>query len=239
MLQTLPYASLTLAGYAYFFGVALIFLNTSTSAVTAEDWAMTGWSVGAILFAGVFASFFNYTVMAWVNNRVGPLLVMVFYPVQSFATPLLNFLIFGTVISAEEALGGAVICGGLACVLWAKYREGSPATGAVEVDDATAEAATLVLTQRDVEELAAAAQTGDAASAQVLLPIIERTFSRRAIGGGAGAMTGADEESALLKESTKEGTPRARSATVSSLLSSVTGVRKRLPRERSVVVAML
>lgn len=203
---------------------------------------MTGWSVGAILFSGVFASFFNYSVMAWVNSRVGPLLVMTFYPVQSFATPLLNYLLFGAVIKVEEAIGGAVICCGLACVLWAKFREGnSPATGAVDMDESAAEAVTLILSPRDVDALAAAAQTaGDAASAQVLLPLIERSLSRRVVGsGGAGAIAAVDEESALLGAAALQGTPRARSATVSALLLGAACARKRLPRERSVVVAML
>lgn len=230
MLQTLPYASLTLAAWAYFCGGALVLLNATTSATTATAWAVTPVGAGAVLFSGVFAAFFNYAAMAWVNARLGPVLVMSFYPLQSVLTPLLSAALLGTTVRRETAAGGAAIVAGLFCVLWAKHAEGdAPATGVVEAD-ATADAATVVLSRADVDALVSAASAGgDAAAAAAVIPMIERSFSRAA--GLGGAVAG--EDTALLA---RGGALRARAASAAAL---GIGAHRRVARERSVAVAVL
>jgi len=45
-------------------------------------WEIPPAGVGAILYAGLLSSALNYSMMAWVNKRTSPVLVMAFYPLQ-------------------------------------------------------------------------------------------------------------------------------------------------------------
>ena len=232
-LQTLPYSSLTLAAYAYFTGTALVLLNMTTSATKSSDWELSYAGVGAVLFSGILSSFFNYSAMAWANARIGPVLVMSFYPVQSVATPLLAYLFLGAEPLSPAAIGGGVgVVVGLALVLWAKYMEGSPVTGIVVADDEMEEAATLVLTRKDVDVLTNAAILGDdTAVASAVMPLLQRSLSRRNVGGGRGgeALLGGGGREPLYNQH------RTRAASASAIYIATT-VRHRLTREKSVAV---
>lgn len=48
---------------------------------------------------------------------------MAFYPVQSFATPLLAFLLLGAPLTSGDAVGGLIIIAGLALLLYVRWRE--------------------------------------------------------------------------------------------------------------------
>lgn len=88
----------------------------------------SGWL--AICYAAFLTSAFNYAAMIWVNRRVGPVLVMMFYPWQAVCTPLLAFLFLGSTLSSNDVVGGLLIVAGLALCVVAKWRERVAAAGA-------------------------------------------------------------------------------------------------------------
>jgi drug/metabolite transporter (DMT)-like permease len=154
MLSRFGYPSLMLATWAYIVGTALIALNATTSATASAAWAIDGAAAGAILYSGLFSSFFAYGAMAYVNARVGPVTVMAFYPLQSVLTPVLSSLFLGTSMQPADVGGGAAIAAGLALCVWAKVAEGTaPANSLVGMDEDAAEAVTVVLSPRDVVAL--------------------------------------------------------------------------------------
>ena len=185
-----PPNSLTPSGpYADVLGATLIALNASTSAVTSSAWAMDSHTAGVILYSGLFSSFFAYGAMAFVNARLGPVTVMAFYPLQSVITPVLSSIFLGSTVQPADIGGGGAIVAGLALCLWAKVAEGSaPANGLVGMDEDAAEAATVVLSPRDLAALAEALSGGGGGGGAEE----EGAGSgSEAVQGGAGARVGA------------------------------------------------
>jgi drug/metabolite transporter (DMT)-like permease len=137
------YTPSTIVAWGYANGAGLVLLATLPSAASFNlNIATSGWI--AIFYSSLVSSAFNYALMAWVNSRTSPALVMSFYPWQSIATPFLAWVIMGVPLHPEDAAGGAIIVLGLALLVYARYREGKAGAGGTgkhaELKDAHAEA---------------------------------------------------------------------------------------------------
>lgn len=120
------YSPLTIVAWGYTYGAfltALAAIPGATSSLTTGAWKLStsGWI--AILYSSLVSSAFNYSLMAWVNSHSSPVVVMAFYPWQSIATPILAYIILGTPIEADDAMGGIIIILGLGLLMVARYRE--------------------------------------------------------------------------------------------------------------------
>lgn len=123
------YSPIFVVAWGYVTGSILTLLAVIPCTLSAQAWVVpaSGWV--AILYAGCLSSGFNYAAMAYVrlaapaeyctfnphpcrcqvNKRTSPVLVMSFYPAQSFFTPMLSYIFLGSVVSPEEGVGGGVI----------------------------------------------------------------------------------------------------------------------------------
>lgn len=128
------YATSVVVAWGYCSGAVLTFMSVATCVTDAAAWRVTPSGWGTILFAALFSSALNYSLMAWVNRRTSPLFVMAFYPLQSVATPVLAFFITGTPFVARDAGGGALVIAGLAVLIYARWLE-SHAAGHVQLAD--------------------------------------------------------------------------------------------------------
>ena len=120
------YDPVVIVAWGYFSGSCLTLLSVipylvlDTSAATGgpSPWSISpaGWR--AICYAAFLTSAFNYSAMIMVNRKVGPVLVMAFYPWQAICTPILASIFLGSVLSTNDIVGGIIIIVGLAlCVL--------------------------------------------------------------------------------------------------------------------------
>lgn len=75
-LKSFGYPSLMLATWAYVLGTFIIATSAAIACSDAAAWKVTPAGAGAIAFSGILSSFFNYWMMAYVNARTSPLLVM-------------------------------------------------------------------------------------------------------------------------------------------------------------------
>ena len=103
----------------------------------AASWQLPAEAIAAVVFAGVLSSFVNYSAMAWVNSITSPTLVMIFYPLQSFLSPLFASIFLHESISAVDYCGGAVIVFGLACCIYSTVLEAPDAGSLTEQESAT------------------------------------------------------------------------------------------------------
>jgi drug/metabolite transporter (DMT)-like permease len=124
------YSPIVVAAWCYGAGLVVLSLSVATGAASPSDWTLDLRAAGAIAFAGVFASAFAYGAMAWANKLVGPVLLIVFFPLLPLFTAILVWILDGIVISLGAALGGVCITAGLACVVAAKFRETNDAAAA-------------------------------------------------------------------------------------------------------------
>ena len=120
------YSPLTIVAWGYTYGAcltALAAIPAASSAVNTGGWklAASGWL--AIIYSSLISSAFNYSLMAWVNSHTSPVVVMAWYPWQSICTPILAYLILGTPMEADDALGGVIIIIGLSLLMAARYKE--------------------------------------------------------------------------------------------------------------------
>lgn len=120
VLNTLEYSPLFVTTWTYLTGAVLILMSALVAAPPAAQWHLNAAGVGGVLFSGVFATFFNYAAMAWVNKRTEGVFVSSFFPLQSFLTPLLSTLVLGAHITPSDYVGGCIIVGGLACCVAAQ-----------------------------------------------------------------------------------------------------------------------
>jgi hypothetical protein len=195
MLKENSYAPLLLVAWAYLIGTGLIGLTVAVAFVDASAWKISATAAGAIFYAGVLNSFFNYSAMAFCNARTSPLIVTAFYPLQSILTPLLSSIFLGEEVSSADLAGGAIIVVGLFTCLYGRYLSevGSPASAIVE-ESADAAVCTVALTRDDVTQLAAAAAASNSESLEDTNCDVEAFDSKtlgRNIGGSYGTAGGA------------------------------------------------
>ena len=81
-----------------------------------SQWILTGPEWRGVLYGGVVASGFNYTVMTWVNGAVGASVVAMFLPLQPVAAAALGWVFLGDAVYSGTLAGGAAIAAGLASV---------------------------------------------------------------------------------------------------------------------------
>lgn len=159
------YEPVSIVAWGYASGSALTMLSVIPYLVLAPsggwDISASGWR--AICFAAFLTSALNYSLMIYVNKKVGPVLVMAFYPWQAICTPLLASAFLGSVLTANDAVGGILVVIGLALCVLAKWRE----RGVVAAAAAAAAAATAANEKADT----------DAAVAQQLASSTVDTFA--------------------------------------------------------------
>ena len=159
VLAKFGYPSLTVAAWSYTTGAFLVGLSVTTGA-TPSYWDFSPITLGALAFSSVFAAYFNYYAMAWVNSITAAWFVISFYPLQSILTTYLSALFLGTDVGPFDFLGGGVVILGLFFCIGGQILDGTGfVTGKVEIDRNT-EAATLSLTVKDLEELVEAERGG-------------------------------------------------------------------------------
>ena len=119
------YEPVAIVAWGYASGSALTLLSVIPYLVLAPsggwDISASGWR--AICFAAFLTSALNYSLMIFVNKRCGPVLVMAFYPWQAICTPLLASVFLGSILSANDVVGGVIVILGLSLCVLAKYRE--------------------------------------------------------------------------------------------------------------------
>ena len=128
----LRYAPVVIVGWAYVAGAVVTLLSLIPSLSDGSvSFSISGFGWIAIVYAGLISSAANYSAMAYVNKTTGPVFMMMHYPIQSFATPLLGFFILGSTVSVTDALGGTIIIVGLALCLYAKSLESRGEKGSI------------------------------------------------------------------------------------------------------------
>jgi drug/metabolite transporter (DMT)-like permease len=161
------YRAFTVVAWGYAYGAVLVLLSIVPCATSTALWHIgpSGWT--SICFSAFVTSAFNYALMAEINSRTSPVMVMAFYPWQSVATPVLSYLILGTKLSSSDGGGGFVICVGLFALAWARWREAGGAQGAHALHQALPEEKEAAAPD-DAALPAAAAAAAAAAPAPVL-----------------------------------------------------------------------
>lgn len=127
------YDSLVVVAWGYTFGALQVLMSVIPCVTESSAWSLSSSGIGAIAYSSLLSSAFNYAVMIQVNKAVGPVAVMAAYPLQSVMTPLLSFAILGMGFEWSDAIGGGIIIGGLALLIYAR-REERQAIGSGAVD---------------------------------------------------------------------------------------------------------
>jgi drug/metabolite transporter (DMT)-like permease len=122
------YSPTTVVAWGYATGSLLTFISVVPAISDMTDGKGMSFSIGpsgwvAILYSALLSSAFNYTLMAAVNKHTSPLTVMSFYPWQSIATPTLSWLILGSPLKRDDAIGGTIIVCGLYLLTAARSQE--------------------------------------------------------------------------------------------------------------------
>ena len=126
------YRAFTVVAWGYAYGAVLVLLSIVPCATSTALWHIgpSGWV--SICFSAFVTSAFNYALMAEINSRTSPVLVMAFYPWQSIMTPVLAWAILGSPLSSSDGGGGFVICVGLLALAWARWQEGGGGAAAAQ-----------------------------------------------------------------------------------------------------------
>eukprot|EP00271_Cylindrocystis_brebissonii_P022428 TRINITY_DN8633_c0_g1_i1.p1 TRINITY_DN8633_c0_g1~~TRINITY_DN8633_c0_g1_i1.p1 ORF type:complete len:191 (+),score=15.46 TRINITY_DN8633_c0_g1_i1:272-844(+) len=112
---------ISVTAISYFFATGLMM----AVGVLFVDFSIASWTLsppqfGAALYAGVVASALNYALLTWANQRVGPAMVALYYPLQPVASAFLSRWCLGTPVFPGVILGGAFILSGLYLVMWGR-----------------------------------------------------------------------------------------------------------------------
>mmetsp|Transcript_59842 Transcript_59842/g.164013 ORF Transcript_59842/g.164013 Transcript_59842/m.164013 type:complete len:206 (-) Transcript_59842:167-784(-) len=110
------YPPLAVAGMLYLYGAGAVALVLPVCKLDAQFWVIspTGW--GALGYAILMTSAFNYGVSAWVNAHSSPAFVTAFFPLQVVFTALFSAVFFGQMPTYSDLIGGLAIIAGLAAV---------------------------------------------------------------------------------------------------------------------------
>jgi len=110
--------------WAYVIGTSVIGMSVFVQADVLV-WGLNAETFGAIVYSGVLSSFFNYWMMAYVNARTSPIIVMAFYPLQAVLTPIFSAIFLGTTVGATDIIGGAIVVIGLGLCISGRQLEGT------------------------------------------------------------------------------------------------------------------
>jgi drug/metabolite transporter (DMT)-like permease len=117
------YDALVVVAWGYAFGALQVLMSVIPCVTETSAWSISSSGIGAIAYSSLLSSAFNYAVMIQVNKAVGPVAVMAAYPLQSVMTPLLSYAILGAGFEWSDAIGGAIIVGGLLLLIFARREE--------------------------------------------------------------------------------------------------------------------
>lgn len=107
-----PIALVTLAYSVGACGLALMLPLAAEGA-----WALHGSTIAFLIYAVLFTSAFNYSAMAWVNRRLGPIVIGAFFPVQPVLTALGQPVLGLGWPTSADLLAAVIVFSGLAMFL--------------------------------------------------------------------------------------------------------------------------
>ncbi|XP_020689621.1 WAT1-related protein At5g45370 isoform X3 [Dendrobium catenatum] len=128
-------ATLSLTAYTYLFGTLLIVLTGLCTYRDYADWMLTKSEIVAIIYSGFLSSAVNYGLITWSNKMIGPALVALYNPLQTFMSAFLSAIFIGNPIFLGNIFGGLLIICGLYLVTWARYTESKDTTRAKSSQD--------------------------------------------------------------------------------------------------------
>jgi len=118
------YRSAFVTGWMYIFGSIALLVSVLPLATSPHYWHLDNRQIGIALAFGILAaSAVNYSLIAWTNKRLSPVILTASYPLESVLAPGFAYAVLGQKLSLADAMGGAVMIGGLALFTIAKFRE--------------------------------------------------------------------------------------------------------------------
>lgn len=79
-----------------------------------------------LMYATIFATLFAYNFYSWAGKRLSPSLTTVYCTLQPVGTVVLSFIVFGSVVTVPQAVGGLVVMIGLVVTVIGRAREVDP-----------------------------------------------------------------------------------------------------------------
>ncbi|KAI0522485.1 hypothetical protein KFK09_004864 [Dendrobium nobile] len=122
-------ARLSVTTLTCFFGVIQFFAIAAFTERDVQRWKIhSGEELLAVLYAlrnslGLVGSGITFSLQTWCNDRVGPLFVVVFQPVQTVLVAILAAIILGDQLYSRGLIGFILIMVGLYSVPWGKNEE--------------------------------------------------------------------------------------------------------------------
>jgi len=110
------YSPIFVAGMAFLVAAYILWLPAVySSGLSRSSWSMGDDKIafGALCYAVILTTAFNYSALAWANKISSPSSVLGFQTLQPVATSLLSYLVLGTLLTTGQALGGCLIIAGL------------------------------------------------------------------------------------------------------------------------------
>ncbi|KAL2611600.1 hypothetical protein R1flu_023292 [Riccia fluitans] len=112
-------APVSLSAFSIFIG-SLALVATGVASVTrASEWILSSRaSILSVVYAGVFASGLNFSLLTWANQHGGPVLVAAYIPLQAVFSGFLGVVILEDPLYAGSVIGAMLILMGLYLVIW-------------------------------------------------------------------------------------------------------------------------
>jgi drug/metabolite transporter (DMT)-like permease len=76
-----------------------------------------------LAYASVFATLLAYNFYSWAGKKLAPSVTTVYCTLQPVGTALLSFIVFGTVVSYPQAVGGILVIAGLFVTVYGRQLE--------------------------------------------------------------------------------------------------------------------
>ncbi|CAM6083397.1 unnamed protein product [Calypogeia fissa] len=120
LLKRFP-APVSILAYAYGFGAICMAITGYFAVPDTSEWAL-GFNVdlGVVLWNGVIASAVIFGINGWCLNRVGPLFVASYIPLQTVITGILSLFFLGSIIYLGSIIGAVFVLTGLLLVSWSR-----------------------------------------------------------------------------------------------------------------------
>lgn len=114
-------APVSVLAYSYGTGAICMAITGYFAVTETSDWAL-GWNadLAVILYNGVIASALSFGIMGWCLNRVGPLFVSSYIPLQPVIAAVLSLVFLGGTVYLGTILGSILVLVGLLLVSWSR-----------------------------------------------------------------------------------------------------------------------
>ena len=76
-----------------------------------------------LAYASIFATLMAYNFYSWAGKKLVPSITTVYCTLQPVATALLSFIVFQSVVTINQAVGGAVVIFGLFVTVYGRHKE--------------------------------------------------------------------------------------------------------------------